>query len=252
MRRLIFAAAALAALVPPLLARAQEAPTPLHQSWSFDGVFGSYDRAAAQRGYLVYSQVCSNCHAMSLLYYRDLEGIGFTPDQVKAFAAQVQVDDGPNDQGKMFQRAGKPSDHFKAPFPNPEAARAALNGALPPDQSLIIKARPDGPDYVYAILTGFENPPAGFKLNDGMNYDEYFPGHQIAMPPPLSDGAVSYADGIKATVPQMARDVVVFLTYASDPNLETRHRMGIRVIIFLLLFTGVLYAVKRKVWAGLH
>ncbi len=245
-------AAALAALAFPLPARAQEAPVPPHQHWSFEGIFGTYDLAAAQRGYLVYSQVCATCHSMNLLYFRDLEGIGFTPDQVKALAAQVQVQDGPNDQGKMFERPGKPSDHFKAPFDNPEAARAALNGAQPPDLSLIVKARHHGADYIFAVVTGFVDPPAGFKMNEGMSYNEYFPGHQIAMPPPLSDGAVSYADGTKATVPQMAHDVVTFLAWASDPYLETRHRMGIRVVLFLLVFTGILYAVKRKVWADVH
>jgi ubiquinol-cytochrome c reductase cytochrome c1 subunit len=252
MRSFVLAAAALAALAAPGIARAQEAPVPPSHSWSFDGIFGSYDLAAAQRGYLVYSQVCANCHSMNLLYFRDLEGIGFTPDQVKALAAQVQVEDGPNDQGKMFERPGKASDHFKPPFANPQAARAALNGALPPDLSLIVKARHYGSDYVDAILTGFRDPPAGFKVNEGMNYNEYFPGHQIAMPPPLSDGAVTYADGTKATVDQMAHDVATFLAWASDPHLEDRHRMGIRVIIFLVILTGVLYGVKRKVWADVH
>jgi len=190
---------------------------------------------------------------LNLLAYRDLAELGFTEDQVKAFAAQVQIGDGPNDQGKMFERPGKPSDHFKAPYPNPQAARAALNGALPPDLSLIVKSRHGGADYIHAILTGFRDPPpAGFKLNEGMYYNEFFNGHQIAMPPPLSDGAVTYADGTKATADQMARDVATFLAWAADPNLETRHRMGIKVILFLLVLAGVLYAVKRRVWADVH
>jgi ubiquinol-cytochrome c reductase cytochrome c1 subunit len=252
MRALVLAGALAAAVLAPLAARAQEAPRPPHQSWSFNGIFGAFDRAAAQRGFLVYSQVCSTCHSLNLLAYRDLDGLGFTPDEIKAFAAQVQIEDGPNDQGKMFERPGKPSDRFKPPFPNPQAARATLNGALPPDLSVVVKAREYGPDYVFGILTGFKDPPAGFKLMDGMNYDEYFPGHQIAMPPPLQDGAVSYADGTKATLDQEARDVVNFLAWAADPNLEERHRTGIRVIIFLILFSGVLYAVKRRVWADVH
>lgn len=223
-----------------------------HQKWSFDGVFGTFDRSALQRGFQVYKEICSNCHSMNLMAYRDLSEIGFSVDQVKAVAAEVQVTDGPNDQGEMFKRPGKPSDRFKAPFANDEAARVANGGALPPDLTLITKARSGGPDYVYAILNGFKDTPAGFKLNEGMNYNEAFPGHQIAMPPPLSDGAVTYADGTKATVKQMAHDVVTFLEWTANPELEARHRLGVKVLIFLLLLTALLYAVKRKVWADVH
>jgi ubiquinol-cytochrome c reductase cytochrome c1 subunit len=235
-------------------ARAQEeAPPPPRQQWSFGGVFGTYDRAALQRGFQVYKEVCSACHPLKHLYYRDLEEIGYSEDQVKGFAAQAQVTDGPNDQGEMYQRPARPSDRFVAPFPNDQAARAANNGALPVDMSLIVKQREGGSDYSYAIATGFKDAPAGFKLNPNMYYNEYFPGHQIAMPPPLtSDGQVTYADGTKATVPQMARDVVTFLAWAAEPNLDERHRMGFKVILFLVIAAGVFYAAKRKVWAALH
>lgn len=253
MRAILLGAALAIGLGLAVVAPAQEeTPAIPHQTWSFDGVFGTFDRGAAQRGYEVYEDVCSLCHSLNLLYYRNLEELGFTPDEVKAIAALVQVTDGPNDQGEMFQRPGKPSDRFKPPFANDQAARVANNGALPPDLSLIVKARKGGPDYVYAVLTGFQDAPAGFKMNTGMYYNAAFPGHQIAMPPPLSEGAVTYIDGTQATVPQMAHDVVTFLAWAADPSLETRHRVGVKVILYLVLLTALLYAVKRKVWATVH
>jgi ubiquinol-cytochrome c reductase cytochrome c1 subunit len=236
------------------IARAQEeAPTPPHQQWSFQGVFGTYDQAALQRGYQVYKEVCSACHSLKHLSYRNLTEIGYTEDQVKGIAAQYQVTDGPNDQGEMYQRPAKPSDPMVGPFANDQAARAANNGALPPDQSLLVKQREGGPDYIYAIITGYKDAPKDFKMNAGMNYNEYFPGHQIAMPPPLTaDGQLTFADGTKATVPQMAHDVVTFLAWASEPNLDERHRMGAKVILFLVIAAGIFYAAKRRVWAALH
>ena len=256
MSRFVFAfAGALAlALAHAGVVRAQEeAPPPPHQQWSFQGVFGTYDPAALQRGFQVYKEVCSACHPVKHLYFRDLTQIGYTADQVKGIAAQVQVSDGPNDQGEMYQRPGKPSDPIPGPFPNDQAARAANNGALPPDLSLIVKERDGGPDYVYAILTGFKEVPKDFKLQQGMNYDEYFPGHQIAMPPPLTaDGQLTFADGTKATVPEMAHDVVTFLSWAAEPNLNERHRMGAKVILFLVIMAGVFYAAKRRIWAKIH
>src|SRR5690349_10440074 len=201
MRRLALVAfAALAIATPVHAAEEQDIPK---QHWSFDGVMGTYDRAALQRGYQVYKEVCSACHSMSLVHYRDLGppgingtgGIGFNADEVKALAAEVEVTDGPNDAGEMFQRPGKPADRFKAPFANANAARAANNGALPPDLSLIAKARKGGPDYIYAILTGYTDPPPDVKLMEGMNYNKAFPGHQIAMPKPLNPDQVTYADG---------------------------------------------------------
>jgi len=234
-------------------ARAQEAPTPPRQQWSFEGFLGTYDQAALQRGFQVYKEVCSACHALKHVAYRDLAEIGYTDDQIKGFAAQFQVTDGPNDQGQMYQRPAKPSDMFVPPFPNDQAARAANNGALPPDMSLLAKARDGGSDYVYAIATGFKDAPADFKLNPNMYYNEYFAGHQIAMPPPLTaDGQVTYADGTKATIPQMAHDVTTFLAWAAEPNLDERHRMGAKVVLFLLVAIGVFYAAKRRIWARIH
>jgi ubiquinol-cytochrome c reductase cytochrome c1 subunit len=226
--------------------------SPPHEQWSFDGPFGTYDRASLQRGFQIYTQVCSACHPVKHLRFRDLAQIGYSEDEVRAFAAAVQVTDGPNDQGKMFQRPGRPSDPFPDPFPNDQAARAANNGALPPDQSLIIKARPDGPDYVYALLTGYTPAPAGFHLLSGMYYNKYFAEHQIAMPPPLAANSLTFADGTPATLPQMAHDIVTFLTWASEPDLETRHRAGFAVVFFLIVTAGIFYRVKRKIWSRLE
>ena len=255
MIRYTLAVAVLGSLMfaPAIVARAaDESPQLPRQQWSFDGVFGTYDRASLQRGFQVYKEVCSVCHPVKHLHFRDLTDIGYSEDEVKAIAAGYQVTDGPNDEGQMYQRPGRPSDPIPGPFPNDQAARAANNGALPPDQSLIVKARPGGPDYVYGILTGYKEPPANFNLLPGMNYNEFFPGHQIAMPPPLGDNAVTFADGVPATVPQMAHDVTSFLTWAAEPRLEDRHRTGFKVTLFLVVAAGVFYAAKRKIWAPIH
>lgn len=229
------------------------------QNWSFKGFFGSFDQAQVKRGFQVYKDVCSGCHSMHLLAYRDLQDIGFTEDEVKAIAEEVQVQDGPNDAGDMFDRPGRPSDHFKSPFANEQQARASNNGALPPDLSLIAKSRAgagflghDGADYVYSLMTGYEEPPADVKVPEGMHYNKAFKGHQIAMPPPLSDGAVTYADGTNATLDQEAKDIAVFLTWAAEGNLEERHRTGIKAVLFLVIFTLLAYATKRRVWASVH
>jgi len=254
MRRPILALAAALAFgfaSPPASSAEQDMALP-EVEWPFDGFFGTFDRAATQRGFQVYREVCSACHSMSLVAYRNLEEIGFTEDQVKAIAAAVTVTDGPNDQGEMYERPGRPSDHFKAPFPNEQAARAANNGAAPPDLSVIAKARPGGPTYVYALLTGYVALPADFQLTEGMNYNRYFPGHQIAMPPPLSDGQVEFADGTQATVQQMAHDVASFLMWTAEPTLEVRKRTGVSAIIFLVALTLLLYASKRRIWAAVH
>ena len=255
MPKRLVAAAVLSAtiLVPAISSRAADETPPLpHQQWSFDGIFGTYDRASAQRGFQVYKEVCSVCHAVKHLFFRDLADLGYSEDEIKAIASTYEVTDGPNDQGQMYQRPARPSDPIPGPFPNDLAARAANNGALPPDLSMIVKAREGGPDYVFGLLTGYRDPPAGFNLLPGMNYNEYFPGHQIAMPPPLSDGAVTFADGTSATVPQMAHDVVTFLAWAAEPTLEPRHRTGFKVMLFLVVAAGVFYAAKRKIWATVH
>ncbi len=252
--RNLFGALALSAglLLSAAPARAAGEAIPLPPvDFSFQGLFGTFDRGEAQRGLLVYKQVCAACHAMRQLSYRNLLELGLTDQQVRAIAADVQVQDGPNDLGEMFERPGRPSDRFRRPFPNEAAARAANNGAYPPDLSVIVKARPGGAPYIHALLTGYTDPPEGFQLGDGMNYNKYFPGHQIAMPNVLNPGQVEYADGTEATVEQMARDVSTFLAWAAEPELEQRRRMGIRIILFLVVLGGLTYAVKRKIWADL-
>lgn len=231
---------------------ALERPKLPDQAWSFEGVFGAFDRASLRRGFLVYKQICSSCHSLNQLAYRHLTGVGLSEAEVKAIAATVEVQDGPNDAGEMFMRKGIPSDKFKAPFPNEKAARAANNGAFPPDLSLITKARKGGADYLHAILTGYKDAPANVKVPDGMYYNVYFPGNLLAMAPPLSEGGVDYPDGTKATVDQMAKDVVTFLAWAAEPEMEERKRMGIKVLLFLLVLTGMLYALKRMIWADVH
>jgi len=229
------------------------APTPPAQAWSFNGIFGSYDRAALKRGYQIYAEVCVSCHSLNLLSYRNLMEIGFTIDEVKAIAAESEVQGGPDAEGDPVMRAALPSDRFVPPFANDNAARASNNGALPPDLSLIAKARKGGPDYLYALLTGFhEEAPEGMTLPDGMNYNEYFPGHKIAMAPPLDGETVEYADGTPATLAQEAHDIVTFLTWAANPELEQRKSMGIKVILFLIVWTGMLYAWKVRIWKKLH
>jgi ubiquinol-cytochrome c reductase cytochrome c1 subunit len=222
------------------------------RKFSFDGVFGTYDRASAQRGFQVYKEVCSACHSLRLLSYRNLRELGLTEAQVAAIAAGYQIVDGPNDEGQMFERAGRPADRFRKPFANDAAARAANNGALPPDLSVMTKARAGGADYLFALLTGYVDPPAGVTLMDGMHYNKYFPGHQIAMGAPLNPDQVEYADGTKATVEQMAHDVTTFLQWAAEPELEQRRAMGVKIIIFLTILAGLTYAVKRKVWADVE
>ena len=260
MRKLIVSGiAAFVALAGAGAVLAEEAEVQLpKRDWGFDGPFGTYDRAAAQRGFQVYKEVCSACHSLSYVHYRDLGpagpdgGIGFSEEEVKAIAAGVQVTDGPNDNGEMFERNGRPYDKFKAPFANANAARASNNGALPPDLSLIVKAREGFEDYVYGILTGFADAPAGVKLMDGMNYNKYFPGHQIAMPPPLTDDRVTYADGTKATVAQEAHDVVTFLSWAAEPKMEERKRLGFGVMAFMVLLSVLLFLSYRRVWKDAH
>ena len=249
-------AAAVAAVIALTPAASQAAGEAIHvpdTKFSFDGIFGTFDRASAQRGFQVYKEVCSACHSMRQLSYRHLAGIGLTAAQIEALASQFQVQDGPNDNGEMFERPGRPSDRFRRPFANDAAARAANNGALPPDLSVMVKAREGGADYMHALLTGYADPPEGVSVMEGMHYNKYFPGHQIAMAPPLnSDGQVTYADGTNATIDQMSKDVSTFLAWAAEPELEQRRAMGVRMIIFLSILGALVYAVKRKVWSDVH
>ena len=232
---------------------ASESPAPPSQQWAFQGPFGTFDRTAIRRGLQVYLEVCASCHSLNLVSYRHLTGIGLTPNEVRAVAAAFEVTDGPNDQGDMFTRPARAADRFAQPFPNPQAARAANGGALPPDLSLMTKARKNGADYLYALMTGYkDSAPAGFQMMPGMSYNAYFPGHQIAMPTPLAEDRVTYPNQTKATVEQMARDVTTFLSWAAEPEMEERKRLGIKVMLFLIVLTGMLYALKRKIWADVH
>jgi ubiquinol-cytochrome c reductase cytochrome c1 subunit len=243
---LVFAAGLLTA---PAMAQEEAMP---HERWSFDSLFGTFDLAATQRGFQVYLNVCSNCHSMQLLHYRDLSGIGLDPEQIKAVSATVTVPSGTDDQGNPKDGPATPASQFRSPFANEKAARAANNGALPPDLSLIVNAREGGPNYIYGILTGFVPAPAGFKMGDGMYYNKMYPGHQIGMPQPLQDGTVEYTDGTPNTLPQEAHDVVTFLSWAANPETVERKQVGVRVILFLVFMTGLTYAVKRKVWSDVH
>lgn len=234
-------------------AEAAEAVAPPSLDWEFHGLFGNFDRGSAQRGLEVYKQVCASCHGLDLVPYRALTGIGLSPDQVETLAETYEVQTCCTDEGEPFTRPAKPADRFVSPYPNPQAARFANNGALPPDLSLLEKARIGGADYLHAVLTGYkEEPPEGVELMPGMYWNEYFPGHQIAMPPPLIEGAVTYSDGTEATVDQQARDIVTFMAWAAEPTLEERKETGIKVLLFLIVLTAFLYALKRKIWSDVH
>jgi ubiquinol-cytochrome c reductase cytochrome c1 subunit len=256
--RLVYGAAALAfgALVAsPILvsaAQAEEEATPLLDAgFTFRGPFGTIDKASAQRGLQIYKTICSNCHALTELSYRNIAALGYTEDEIKAFAAGFQVDD-LDDKGQPVKRKARPSDHFVPPFPNEAAARDANAGALPPDLALIAKSRKGGPDYVYSLLQGYEAAPADLKMGDGLNYNKFFPGHQIAMPQPIDDGDIKFADGTPNTLAQEAKDIATFLEWAAEPEADQRKRMGWWVMLFLVPMTVLLYAVKRRVWANLH
>ncbi|MBU6299438.1 MAG: cytochrome c1 [Alphaproteobacteria bacterium] len=247
-------------------ASAEDTSLPLpvmHVQWSFDGPFGTYDRAALQRGFQVYKEVCSTCHSLDLVAFNDLAapgGPGFTEAQAKAIAAGYKIPAGPNDKGETVDangnrltRPGILADHFPAPFPNEQAARANFGGALPPDLSLIVKARAGGADYIYSILMGFgQKPPKGFKVLDGKYYNPYFAGRNISMPPPLTDGSVTFSDGTPSTVANEAKSVVTFLAWASEPKLEQRHRLGLEVMAFLVLLSGLLFLSYRRIWKDEH
>jgi cytochrome c1 len=270
--RSIIIVAVAVTLVAPALAQEhshEDTSSPAKNRWSFAGPFGKFDRGQLQRGFKVYREVCSVCHGLKLIAFRNLAdpgGLGFTTAQAQAVAAEYKIQDGPNDQGEMFERPGRLADYFPPPFPNDQAARARYN-AVPPDLSVIAKARgvergfpywvfdlitqyqEQGPDYVTALLQGYEaNPPAGFTLPPGSFYNKYYPAHAIVMPPPLSDQRVEYTDGSPMTVEQYAKDISAFLMWAAEPHLDQRKRVGMQVFIFLVIFAGLLYFTKRKVW----
>lgn len=237
----------------PAAALAVESDITLKEAdWPHEGPFGTFDRAALQRGLQVYQNVCQGCHGIEYLAFRNLETLGYGEEEVKAIAAQYTVLDGPNDQGEMFERPARPSDRLPSPYPNELAARAANGGALPPDLSLLEKAREGHSDYIYSVLTGYVDPPPGVNVPPGMYYNMYYPGHLIAMPPPLSPDVVTYADGTSATVEQMAADVTQFMAWVAEPNLEERKRTGFKVIMFLVVLTGLMVVYKRRVWNDVH
>ncbi len=264
------------ALSPATAQEAHHNLVPEKQNWSFSGPFGTYDHAQLQRGYRVFREVCSNCHSMKFMAFRNLADKGgpeFSESQVKALAAEYKIKDGPNDAGEMYERAGRASDYFPWTFANPEAAKAANGGALPPDMSVLAKARSfhrcdwfpcdvsnalldvvtqyqeHGPDYIVGLLNGYATPPAGEEIAPGLNYNLVMPGNKIAMAKPLSDGQVDYTDGTPKTAVQYSRDVAAFLMWAAEPKLEERKKTGFRAMVFLILFATLMWFVKRRVWA---
>ena len=236
----------------PIKSYSAEMIDPIKVDWSFKGLTGTFDRASLQRGFQVYKEVCSSCHSMQYLSYRNLGEPGgpeFSEEEVKAIASSFEIQDGPDDQGEMFMRPGKPSDKFKNPYPNIQAATAANGGAYPPDMSVLVKARKGGANYIYSVLVGYEDPPAGVKLDDGVYYNKYMIGNKIKMPNNLIDGLVEYSDGTESTVNQMAKDVTTFLAWSAEPELETRHKTGIKVMIYLFLLTILVYLSMKKIWS---
>ena len=224
----------------------------LKTDWSFKGLFGKFDRAALQRGYQVYTEVCASCHSMKYLSYRNLSEEGgpeFSEAAAKAIAASFDVKDGPNADGEMFTRPGKLSDKFVMPYDNVKAAQAANGGAYPPDMSVLVKARGGGVDYIYSLLQGYEDPPSGVTLDDGVYYNKYMYGNKIRMAAPLSDGIVEYGDGTNASVEQMSKDVTTFLMWAAEPHLEARHQMGFKAIVYLIILTILVYFSMKKIWS---
>ena len=224
----------------------------LTSDWSFKGYFGKFDRAALQRGYQVYTEVCASCHSMKYLSYRNLAEKGgpeFSEEQAKAIASNFEVTDGPNNDGDMFTRSAKLSDKFVQPYRNDKEAMASNGGAYPPDMSVLVKARSGGADYVYSLLLGYEDPPSGATLDEGVYYNKYMYGNNIKMPKPLMDGQVEYNDGTEATEQQMAKDVVTFLAWSAEPHLEARHKIGFRAIIYLIIITILVYFSMKKIWS---
>jgi len=217
-------------------------------NWSFKGLTGTFDKSAVQRGFKVYREVCSGCHSMNLLYYRDLIDIGFSNEEVKAIAAEYIVIDGPNEEGEMFERPAKPSDHFVSPFSNKQEARLSNNGSYPPDLSVITKAKKHGPDYIFHLLLGYSEPPVDFELGEGLYYNKWKEGHQLAMAQPLDEGYVDYDDGTENTLHQLAEDITTFLVWSAEPELEERKKLGIKVILFFIVLGSIVFIVKNRLW----
>ena len=239
-------------LATSLSSHAAEKVEYLKTDWSFKGLFGKFDRGALQRGYQVYTEVCASCHSMKYLSYRNLSEKGgpeFTEQQAKAIAASFDVTDGPNSDGEMFTRPGKLSDKFVMPYENVKAAQAANGGAYPPDMSVLVKARGGGVDYIYSLLQGYEDPPVGITLDEGVHYNKYMYGNKIKMSNPLSDGLIEYSDGTNATVEQMSKDVTTFLMWTAEPHLETRHQMGFKAIVYLIILTILVYFSMKRIWS---
>lgn len=251
-----------------------EAPThfPINKpkivDWSFGGPFGVWDIGQLQRGLKIYTEVCSACHSLDLVAYRNLSELGYSEDQIKAYAAEFEVTDGPDEEGEMFERPARPADMFVGPFDNKQAAKAANNGAEPPDFSLLAKSRvplrgfpnylfdvftmyaENGPDYIYSLLTGYTDPPASTEVPENAHYNPYFmAGSALAMAAPLSDGLIEYEDGKPETIDQYAKDVTAFMMWAAEPHLVVRKAMGFKVMIFLLIFAGLLYFTKKRIWS---
>jgi ubiquinol-cytochrome c reductase cytochrome c1 subunit len=250
LKKLIVAVGIIFATIKPSFS--EQSNDLLSVDWSFKGLTGKFDRSSLQRGFQVYKEVCSSCHSMQYLSYRNLGEKGgpeFSLEEVKVIAASVEVEDGPDSQGEMFIRPGKPSDRFKSPHPNVNASMAANGGAYPPDMSVLVKARPGGSNYIYSILMGYEEAPVGLNLDDGVYYNKYMSGLKIKMSSPLSEDIVEYSDGTKATVDQMAKDVTTFLSWTAEPELEARHKTGVKVLVYLILLSVLVYLSMKRVWS---
>ena len=247
----IFAALVATLLAGPALAAGGDVAL-TKRDWSFNGPFGTFDKAAMQRGFQVYREVCAGCHSMQYIAFRNFADLGYNEAEIKAIAAEYDVEDGPNDEGEMFTRPGIPADRMPSPYPNDNAARAGNGGALPPDLSLIAKARANGPDYLYSLLIGYKEAPASMNVPDGMYYNDAYPGNLIAMPQPLYGDDVTYADGADTSIGGSAADLTQFLMWAAEPKMEARKRIGVAVVFFLSIFVVLSVMAKRRVWADLH
>jgi ubiquinol-cytochrome c reductase cytochrome c1 subunit len=247
--RLLFLSMFLFTLMLP--ARAAESIELPEYAWTFSGPLGKFDQQQLQRGFQIYREVCSTCHSLSFIAFRNLGDLGYNEDEIKAIASSYEIKDGPNDAGEMFTRPGRPSDHFPDPFPNRKAAEAANNGAYPPDLSLMSKARHGGADYLKALLMGYTEAPSGFDLADGQYYNRFMAGHRIAMAAPLLDGAVDYKDGSPNTLDQYTTDIAAFLTWTAEPYMIQRKETGLRVMLYVAFMTFIFYLnyrlVKRRV-----